>query len=396
MEVIRAGAQWKEKILRFADEVFDGLPEGGFAELIPDVYGPDAPCDKNHLLVLEEGKIQALLLTEPTSFVCGNEVLRGIGVGTVSVAEDARGRGFMQLLLKTVREWMKEEGYAFAVLAGQRQRYAYWGYEPMETRINMQLEPGNGKHGLTRACADGADAAVSFAELEEGSREESMASALFDGLPLHTLRRKEGFARHLKAGCRRPLAIRSGGAFVGYLCESVRSGEPRITELELSDPKLYPAVIKAYWEKRAPQGFSVSLAPYRTREFAFLEKVCGRYQLGTGYQYYIADLREMLSFFLRAEQRLSGLADGEWSFRIREEETEEERLFGCSVKGEQIRVSCLTRQEAGEDRWQAAEEWEKGELVRFLFGPSSCIRRSAGAPAEWFPLPLFLPEADAV
>ena len=103
MEVIRAGAQWKEEILRFADRIFgEDVQPGGFAELIPDVYGPEAPCDGNHLLVLEEGKIRALLLTEPISFVSGGEILKGIGVGTVSVAEDARGRGFMQLLLKTV------------------------------------------------------------------------------------------------------------------------------------------------------------------------------------------------------------------------------------------------------------------------------------------------------
>ena len=61
MEVIRAGAQWKEEILRFADRIFgEDVQPGGFAELIPDVYGPEAPCDGNHLLVLEEGKIRAL------------------------------------------------------------------------------------------------------------------------------------------------------------------------------------------------------------------------------------------------------------------------------------------------------------------------------------------------
>ena len=123
MELIRADAGWKKEILRFADEVFGtDLPPGGFARLIPDVYGPDAPCDGNHWLILEEGRIRALLLTEPVSFVCGGDVLKGIGVGTVSVAEDARGRGYMQLLLKTVKEWMKKEGYAFAGLSGQRQR----------------------------------------------------------------------------------------------------------------------------------------------------------------------------------------------------------------------------------------------------------------------------------
>ena len=55
MELIRADAGWKKEILRFADEVFGtDLPPGGFARLIPDVYGPDAPCDGNHWLTLND------------------------------------------------------------------------------------------------------------------------------------------------------------------------------------------------------------------------------------------------------------------------------------------------------------------------------------------------------
>ena len=387
MEVIRAGAQWKEEILRFADRIFgEDVQPGGFAELIPDVYGPEAPCDGNHLLVLEEGKIRALLLTEPISFVSGGEILKGIGVGTVSVDEDARGRGFMQLLLKTVREWMKEEGYAFAVLAGQRQRYAYWGYEPMETRINMQLEPGNGKHGLKRACTDAE--AISFTELEEGGEEEGLAYELFTRLSLHTLRKRENFVRHLKAGRCIPLVIRKNGSFAGYLCDSVRDGEHKITELELADMTLYPAVLLAYWEQRASEGFSVGLSLYRTEEFSFLEKICGRYELRTGYQYYMEDLQAVLAFFLRAKQRLTGLLDGKWAFRT------EGRLYCCSVKDGNV---CVTV-EAGEaaEQWKDGKEWERGELVRFLFGPSSAVLSSYGAPAGWFPLPLYLPDADAV
>ena len=387
MEIIRAGAQWKEEILRFADRIFGkDVQPGGFAELIPDVYGPEAPCDGNHLLVLEEGKIRALLLTEPTSFVSGSQVLKGIGVGTVSVAEDARGRGFMQLLLKTVREWMKEEGYAFAVLSGQRQRYAYWGYEPMEMRISMQLDPGNGKHGLRRVCADAE--AISFTEMEEGGEEEGMAYELFTRLPLHTLRRRENFARHLKAGRCIPLVIRKNGLFAGYLCDSVRNGAHKITELELADRELYPEALLAFWEQRAPEGFSVVLPSYRIQEFSFLEKICGRYDMGTGHQYYIADLQAVLSFFLQAKQRLTGLVDGEWSFRT------EGRLYCCSVWNGKVRVSVESGEAA--ERREDVKEWEKGELVRFLFGPSSAVLPADGAPEGWFPLPLYLPDADAV
>ena len=396
MEVIRADAGWKKEILRFADGVFGtDLPPGGFAQLIPEVYGPDAPCDGNHWLILEEGRIRALLLMEPMSFVCGDDVLKGIGVGTVSVAEDARGRGYMQLLLKTVREWMKKEGYAFAVLSGQRQRYAYWGYEPMETCLTMQLEPGNGKHGLTRACADGQDGRISFSEMPEGSEEEAYAFRLFESLPIHTQRKKQTFACHLKAGLCVPLVIRRDGAFAGYLCESVRDAEHRITELELIDMQLYPAVLKAYWEMRAPGGFSVELAWYRTREFDFLERVCGRYLLRQGHQYYMADLQKVLCFFLRAKKRIFGLPDGEWSFRVREEDGTE-ALFSCLVKEGGIQVRRFGKKEAGAARWEAAEAWEKGDLARYLFGPSPFVRPKSGAVPGWLPLPLYLPEADAV
>ena len=391
MEVIRAGAQWKEEILRFADRIFgEDVQPGGFAELIPDVYGPEAPCDGNHLLVLEEGKIRALLLTEPTSFVCGGEILRGIGVGTVSVAEDARGKGYMQLLLKTVREWMDKEGYAFAVLAGQRQRYAYWGYEPMETRLVMRLDAGNVRHALTRERTGGLEDALSFAEMEEGSEAEGQAFSLFESLPLHTLRRKETFARHLKSGRCVPLVIRKNGSFAGYLCESVRGGEHRIVELELSDGKLLPAVLRAYWKERASEGFSLCLAPYRTEAYAFLEKICAGCELRNGYQYYLADLRAVLSFCMRARQRLNGLADGEWDFRT------EGRMYACSVRKGEVRVDEFSREQAETERWNAAGEWEKSELVRLLFGLRPAVSCPDGVPSGWLPFPLYLPEVDAV
>lgn len=396
MEVIRAGAEWKERILRFADEVFgEDVQPGGFAALIPDVYGPEAPCDGNHFLVLEEGRIRALLLTEPISFISGDEVLKGIGVGTVSVAEDARGKGYMQLLLKTVREWMEKEGYAFAVLGGQRQRYAYWGYEPMEMRISMDLDAGNGKHGLVRACSDGRESdgqeaapSISFGEMEEGSEEERLAFELFERLPLHTLRKKETFARHLKAGRCIPFTIWENGRFAGYLCDSIRSGKHKIMELELVDMELYPEVLLAFWKQRAPEGFSVGLAPYRTQEFAFLEKICRRYVLGTGYQYYMADLPAVLSFFLQAKQRLTGLSEGKWTFRT------EGRLYCCSVRNGNVQVTVDPGKE--EKCQEGIREWGKGELVRFLFGPSSAVLPTLETPAGWLPLPLYLPEADSV
>ena len=109
----------------------------------------------------------------------------------------------------------------------------------------------------------------------------------------------------------------------------------------------------------------------------------------------MADLKEVLRFFLRAKKELFGLSDGKWSFRVREEEGET-ALFSCSVKGEEIRVRRFSEEEADPAEWEKAEEWEKGELARFLFGTASFVRHRPGIPAGWLPLPLYLPSADAV
>ena len=89
----KAGRSWQEgRWENGTDQSGCRLEEGdpafcrrGYSERIcrpaalpadPGCVRPDAPCDGNHWLILEEGRIRALLLTEPVSFVCGGDVLR--------------------------------------------------------------------------------------------------------------------------------------------------------------------------------------------------------------------------------------------------------------------------------------------------------------------------------
>lgn len=392
MEIIRVGAEWKEEILKFADQVFgEDVQPGGFAALIPDVYGDTAPCDQNHWLVLEDGRIQALLLMEPITYVCGREELRGVGVGTVSVAEEARGKGYMQLLLGKVQEEMSREGYAFAVLSGQRQRYGYWGYEPAGLAFWGQIRPANIKHALKDAYTAGLEKEITFAPLKEGGEEEKKAFVLFQkGCP-HTFRREERFVLHLKAGRAKSFAVHRNGMFAGYLNVSSRRGEPAVTELELTDRKLLPAVLKAFFLDQAREGFSIRLPLYQKQQLAVVEEICDWYTLESDHQYRIADMGKMLEFFMKAKQSACGLTDGSWAFRT------QERLYRCQVKQGCVKVTEQEREAVSKEEWERTFTASYSRLVRLLFGPLTVLAGPLPeAPEGWFPLPLYLPDADAV
>lgn len=395
MEVIRAGKEWKERIITFANGVFGSdVSDGGFAALIPDVYGAQGECDGNHLLVLEDGQIQALLLTEPLSFACGQMQLNGIGVGTVSVSAGARGKGYMQLLLKTVQEWLRQEGYAFAVLAGQRQRYAYWGYEPTGVKVCAEISPGNVKHALSISdSGEEAQKEWEIVPMEESDPDTQKAWELFNNQPVHTVRKRENFVVHLHVGRSRPFIVRRGEAFAGYLSAVFHRGKVVVTELEVCDETLFSAVLEAFFRTQAPKGFEILLPLYQRERLDLIERISDRFHIRTDHSYYMVDLEKVLAFSMEVKRRTCGLSDGKWEFAT------QEGLYRCEVKNGSVRVVREENPAAGnpqENGGAAVFTRDRGEMTRILFGPAAALWQNVPAPAGWLPFPLYLPEVDAV
>ena len=395
-EVIREGKEWKEKLIAFGDRVFgDDVQPGGFAALLPRVYGKDAECDNNHLIVVEDGEIQAMLLAEPTTMICGEEELKGVGIGTVSVSETARGKGYMQLLLKTVRDWMKEEDYAFAVLGGQRQRYGYWGYEPAGIRFKAWISKPNVKHALGEDVTGGLENSLALEPMTEGSVEEKLSYELYKEQPVRYLRAPETFASHLHANRHNPYVIKKDGVFAGYLSASFRKGKTVLTELVLKDEQLYSAVLKLFWKEMAPEGFELTLPMYQWERINVLEKLAEVYWLGDDHRYYVADLEKVLQFSMKVKQTTCGLKDGEWKFAT------EKGVYCCTVAGDEVKVT-LDAECAGQkyDEKMAGEQPVKrteSEMVRLLFGPGFAAAWDiSDVPSGWLPFPLCLTEIDAV
>ena len=112
------------EILTFAMNVF----HVDFPTLLPLIYGKDATSGPQHFVVREDGKVAAAVLNYPYEYKIGESDCTAYGVGTVSVGEGSRGKGYMSDLLASCLCQASEDRAVVSVLGGLRQRYDYYGF----------------------------------------------------------------------------------------------------------------------------------------------------------------------------------------------------------------------------------------------------------------------------
>lgn len=117
-----------EDILRHIDAGFSFEP-GTFLSRFPNHWRFEM-MDWEHMhLAVEDGEFAAYVRVFPLDVVQNGARFRVGGIGAVSTAPWARGRGHMSALLNWTNQAMRDEGFAIAILDGDRHRYRPYGYE---------------------------------------------------------------------------------------------------------------------------------------------------------------------------------------------------------------------------------------------------------------------------
>lgn len=80
-------------------------------------------------LVVEGGRIRALVRVYPLELELGGVRVRAGGIGSVATDPETRGRGYMSRLMADAEALMKKEGFPISCLGGNRHRYLNFGYE---------------------------------------------------------------------------------------------------------------------------------------------------------------------------------------------------------------------------------------------------------------------------
>jgi predicted N-acetyltransferase YhbS len=360
--------------MRLLDRAFAEHDVADFASLLPALYQPTDTHMNRQLAVRDGDRLVALLGVFPIEWRLGELVLPVAGIGGVSVDPDHRGRGLMRRLMDAARARIAAAGYPLAYLAGQRQRYRWFGWEVAGCRVRLELSRRN------LAAIDPAAPTVSLLPLAPG--DVAALEALHRLQPSRCER--ADFAAHLRNWRHTAFVARCPDGIVGYLV--VRERDRSVFELVARTPELQIEVLRAYASRHAKR-VTVLLprepSPLLARLTAEAEVVA----LEPDGNWWVRDWGRVAGALLAYRHARESLPRGEVVLRC------DDQTFRLWVDASGAGASPSSA--------PSSLTLAGPTLTRLLFGPLppdavTALSAAAEPLRSWCPLPLAIPRQDQV
>ena len=139
----------RAELLDFLYAVFtrDNPKHARFETFCDDLFEPTDEVMGRHLVVREGGRIVSCVGAYPMDLRIAGCRIRFAGIGQVSTAKEALGKGYMSALLKAQIERLRGEGVKLVWLGGRHDRYAHFGFESAAWFHSLWFD----SHSLARA-----------------------------------------------------------------------------------------------------------------------------------------------------------------------------------------------------------------------------------------------------
>ena len=129
IEIRKARTEDREELMAMANRAFFTPEEGHcFETKIPKLYDPQVDTTGSHYIVQENGHIVAAVGAFDSQVKVGDHLLSARGIGTVSVAPEARSRGYMTTLMALAVEDMEVDGIDLGYVSVRGKRYEYFSF----------------------------------------------------------------------------------------------------------------------------------------------------------------------------------------------------------------------------------------------------------------------------
>lgn len=389
-----------EDILDFANMVFS-MSDGSidFAAYYPKAYSEKRCGLVTHHCMKEDGKIRALLDSYPLIMRLGGGQnsrvmeLKAVYIGTVSVHPDRRGRGYLTELMKYAWEDALAQGCAVMILDGNRHRYRPYGFERGGIRYSFHMAVRNLRH----CCEELYDReamekpAYRFEEIEEDSVYLADMYALYSRRNV-TAREPEEFLLCLQSGYAVTYGVLKEDKFAGYIM--VSEDEQTVLEFEINDNAELPRMIYDLMMGIDREQIGICVGMDETGKIEYLEKMCNNCSISMSHHIKILDYEAALTFLFHWKRRYSTLAAADYVIGVRNETDGSIKKYQISVREEEV---IVTQTENNADT--ILGELEFVSVLTTVFGLTELQKGSRSklknAPPGWFPLPFYLPDADA-
>ena len=139
---MRASLDDFDSIIELVDECFShDRDSGGMLARWPHCYIPQHEKIRNCLIFKDGSKVVSLVEYVDQIVLVNESEIKVAGITAIATWPTYRGRGFMTKLLKHCIPLMREEGYAFSDLGGDRQRYGRFGWENGGREWRFRITP---------------------------------------------------------------------------------------------------------------------------------------------------------------------------------------------------------------------------------------------------------------
>ena len=365
------------ELLPFLDRAFGFDPEkNGFLTFLPKLYRREAEPWRYNIAAknTETGALSAVLGLYPLAVWVAERKLTCMALGNMAADPECRGQGLMSLLMQEGADRCRKAGYDLAVLGGQRQRYARFGFEPTVGDRTFLLTDANFRH-----CFGNKPNPITVRPVTADDPILSEMEALHNAQPVRAERASERFFDILCSWNYRPYAAFRDGSLIGYF---LRSGN-EIREPVLYDPDdLLPILAAA---RTTPEALTLALSPWENglslRAAAVAEEE-GKKQWE---KFAVLRFVPVLQAFLTLRMSECRADDGTLTVRI-ENGPYTETLTVTVRDGVPV---------VRESRESPELTLTYPEAMMFFFGNDSPARLLCGSALRWlFPLPLSLRMAD--
>ncbi len=373
-----------DEAIAMMDLAFGHSGDHTFTTLIASLYKRTDEAMAWNLALRCDGKIVSVVGVYPFQWQVGQTVLNVAGIGGVSVHPDYRRRGYMHELMTLARDEVRSGDYELSFLGGQRQRYAYYGWEKAGTTIHAHISEVSLRHALDDATHDvkvellGRDDAAALATLK----------SLHDALPAHCIRPAGDFYDYVSKWYRLPFVARdSTGRIVGYAVTDKSCS--MIWELAAVDDDAAVNVVRAVLDQSEVSSINVVLSALAGSARQRLTAVAENYGVHASGNWQVIDWPATLTALLAHRHEESPLPAGSMVLGIGDQKT------SVRLTVDAAGPHCETTQAAADVSADALT------MTRLLFGPLSatCVMDlppAASILQAWCPLPAALSSQDGI
>jgi hypothetical protein len=289
----------------------------------------------------------------------------------------------MKTLMTMALEDMRREGLVFSCLGGQRQRYAYFGYQPVGMIYSFDCGPANIRHTL----GDG-ESGLSLHRVGGEDREAlDYIYRRHEAKPAAFQRRRDRLFDILSSWGSLTFVIREEGRIRGYLLYQPR--ERLVHEINLEDDSLAAGVIGLLLrtQEGASGGVRVRANPQDQAKIAALGGFAETWSLGPAYSFTVFDYPRFLPPFLRLAAVRRRPLDG---------------AFTVQIEGGPRLCLAVSGGEAAAEETRAPADLTLSprEALGFFFGADGAAGSDYIAANPYLqsllPLPLFFEAADGI